>query len=102
VINNACSVNGNGGDGANIHVTSTDNRIEGNSCTGADRGVDVDAAGNIIVRNTCSGNTINWDIVANNYYGPIVDRTGVVAAAVTGSSAASTLGSADANANFSY
>ena len=58
VLNNACSLNGNGaGDGAGIHATSADNRIEGNNCIGADRGIDVDVAGNIIVKNTCSGNT---------------------------------------------
>ena len=57
---------------------------------------------NIVIKNTCSGNTTNWDIVASNYYGPIIDRTGVVTAAVVGSAAASSLGSTDANANFSY
>jgi len=100
---NNCLANGNAaGDGAGIHATLFDNRIEGNNCTNADRGIDVDAPGNIIIRNTCAGNTTNWTIVANNYYGPIIDRLGVVTAAVNGSAAADTLASSHPNANFSY
>jgi parallel beta-helix repeat protein len=103
VRGNSCEYNGLGaGDGANIHATSVDNRIEGNNCSSADRGIDVDISGNIIVKNTCSGNTFNWVIAANNYYGPIIDRTGVATAAVNGSAAASTLATTDPNANFSY
>jgi len=103
VRGNACWNNGNfGGTGAGIHATDAGNRMEGNTCTGGDRGIDVDAAGNIIIRNTCAGNTTNYAIVANNYYGPIIDRAGVATAAVNGSAAASTLASTDANANFSY
>ena len=99
---NTCSVNGNGsGDGAGIRATSADNRIEGNTCTGADRGIDVDAAGNIIIRNPCSGNTTNWDIAAGNAIGPIVVAGS--SAVVTGNGpAASSLGSTDPNANYSY
>ena len=102
VIGNNCSANGNGGDGAGIHVTGNDNRIEGNNCTGADRGIDVDVAGNIIIRNTCAGNTINWTIAANNVCGPILDRTAPASAAISGNSAVSSLGTTDANANFTY
>ena len=97
---NHCAFNGGGGDGAGILVTSGDCRIEGNNCTGADRGIDVDAAGNVILRNTCSGNTTNWDIVAGNALGPIVLTT--AGAAVTGNTAASSLASTDPNANFTY
>jgi parallel beta-helix repeat protein len=100
---NTCSYNGNaGGDGAGIHVMSADNHIEGNNCTGADRGIDVDTAGNIIIKNTCANNTVDWAIVANNVFGPIIDRRAPASAAVSGFSAASSLGSTDANANFSY
>jgi parallel beta-helix repeat protein len=106
VRDNNCSLNGAAGEGAGIRALGSDNRIEGNNCSGCDRGIAIEAAGNIIVRNTCSGNTINWDIVANNIYGPIIDRripTPIPStAAVSGSSAASTLGTTDANANFSY
>ena len=100
---NACSSNGNGaGDGAGIHATSTDNRIEGNNCTSADRGIDVDVAGNIIIRNTCSGNTTDWVIVANNVVGPILDRRAPASVAISGFSFVGSLGSTDPNANFSY
>ena len=103
VRGNTCDNNGNGtSDGAGIHATGNDNRIEGNQCTDADRGIDVDSIGNIIFRNTCAGNTPNWDIAANNYYGPIIDRTGVLTAAVNGPAAAGTLATSDPNANFSY
>ncbi|HRJ49801.1 MAG TPA: hypothetical protein PKU91_04675, partial [Phycisphaerales bacterium] len=88
--------------GANIHATGNDNRIEGNNCILADRGIDVDAAGNIIVRNTCSGNTVNWDIVANNVVGPILDRTAPASAAISGNSAPDSTGSTHPNANFTY
>ena len=102
VLANTCSFNGNGGDGAGIHATGSDNRIEGNNCTGADRGIDVDVAGNIIIKNTCSGNTINWTIVANNVVGPILDRTAPASAAISGNSAPDSTGSTHPNANFTY
>ncbi len=101
VVYNTCAGIG-AGDGAGIHATGSDNRIEGNNCTDNDRGIDVDAAGNIIVRNTCSGNTTNWDIVANNVYGPIIDRTAPASPAVSGNSAPDSTGSTHPNANFSY
>ncbi len=103
IRDNSCSSNGfASSDGANIHATGSDNRIEGNNCTGADRGIDVDGSGNFIVRNTCSGNTINWAISANNVFGPIVDRRSPNTTAFFGDSAASSLGTSDANANFTY
>ncbi|MDX2145906.1 MAG: right-handed parallel beta-helix repeat-containing protein [Planctomycetota bacterium] len=102
VLDNNCSSNGST-DGAGIHATGTDNRIERNNCLGADRGIDVDAVGNIIIRNTCSGNTINWSIVAGNHYGPIIDRTIVAAPpAVNGNAATEAIGSTHPDANFTY
>ena len=101
ILANTCYFNGNG-DGAGIHATGSDNRIEGNNCVDADRGIDVDTAGNIIIRNTCSGNTINWTIAANNVVGPILDRTAPASAAISGNSAPDSTGSTHPNANFSY
>lgn len=96
---------GNGlgaGNGAGIHTTGSDNRIEGNNCTGADRGIDVDFTGNIIIKNTCSGNTSNWEIAIGNSLGPIV-VAGTNAAVISGNGPSpSTLGSTDPNANFTY
>ena len=77
ISGNTCIGNGaTGGDAAGIHVTDTGNRIEGNH-VGAynDRGIDVDDSGNIIIKNTASNNTTDYDIAAGNSYGPIVDVT---------------------------
>ena len=102
VLANTCTQNGLGGDGAGIHATGSNNRIEGNNCTDADRGIDVDVGGNIIIRNTCSGNTINWVIAANNVVGPILDRRAPASAAISGNSAPDSTGSTHPNANFTY
>ncbi|MCA9292407.1 MAG: right-handed parallel beta-helix repeat-containing protein [Phycisphaerales bacterium] len=104
VIGNSCFGNGAGaGDGAGIVAGGSDTRIEDNHCNDNDRGIEVTSSGGIIYRNTCAANTTNWVIAANNIYGPIINRVGAATAAVNGSgSVASTLGSTDANANFSY
>lgn len=103
IRNNTCTLNGNGAtSGAGVRTIASGCRIEGNNCSTADIGIDIDAPGNIIVRNTCTGNTNNWAIVANNVVGPIIDRTAPASAAISGNSAPSSLGSTDANANFTY
>lgn len=56
VLGNKCVSNGDGGDGAAIHITGTRNRIESNQCDASDRGIDVDSDENIIIRNTCTNN----------------------------------------------
>lgn len=72
VLNNNANQNGlDTGDGAGILVTGTRNRIEGNNVTENDRGIDVDAAGNLIVRNSAADNTVEYDIVGGNQVGPI-------------------------------
>ncbi|MHC4618138.1 MAG: right-handed parallel beta-helix repeat-containing protein [Planctomycetota bacterium] len=77
VVANTCCANGRYGDGAGIHATSRNNRIQANNLLHNDRGVDVDGAGNIIVKNTASDNTPNYEILPGNAYGPIVDVNGV-------------------------
>lgn len=100
---NVCHANGNTtGDGAGIHAISSSNRIEGNFLTNNDRGIDVDTGGNLIIRNTARANTTNYDIVADNRYGEIVNVTATGTAAVTGNAGASTLTSTDSLANFAY
>ncbi|MFM9957442.1 MAG: right-handed parallel beta-helix repeat-containing protein [Phycisphaerales bacterium] len=100
---NSCVNNGiNANDGAGIYVASTDNRVEGNNCVDNDRGIDIDAASNLIIGNSCAGNTVNYEIDAGNRYGLIINITAGGTAAVSGSAAASTLGSTDPHANFSY
>jgi len=99
---NNCTGNGQGTDpGAGIYTETIGQRIEDNLCKDNDYGVRVLGTRSTIVRNTCIGNTTaNWSIAANNSYGPIIDRSAAVTAAVNGNSAAAALGSTDANANF--
>ena len=100
VRGNTC--NGNVSDGIFVS-TSGNNRIEGNHMFGNGRGLNVSGPGNVIVRNTAGANTIvNWAIVTNNIVGPIIDRTAVVSGAISGNSATSSLGSTDANANYTH
>ena len=99
---NNSSSNGSSGDGAGIHVRNSENRIEGNNVARNNRGIDVDSAGNVIVQNTARGNTVNYDLVANNIFGTIVDRTAAVSAVVSGNSAPGSVGTTDPWANISY
>ena len=79
VEGNTCISNGNSGDGAGIHVIQTDNRIDGNTVTTNDRGIDVDVAGNLIIRNSASGNTTaNYDWAGTQTIGPIITATGTI------------------------
>jgi hypothetical protein len=91
-----CSVTRNGGDGihvgaeslvvgnsvawgtagAGIHVTSTGSRIEANNVVHTAQGIDVDNVHNIIIKNT-AWNATDYDIVAGNAVGAIIDCTGV-------------------------
>jgi hypothetical protein len=67
VHGNTCQGNGAGtGDGAGVHATGRSNRIDGNMTASNDRGVDVDAGGNLVVRNDATNNTVNYDVVAGN------------------------------------
>jgi parallel beta-helix repeat protein len=74
IVANACAKNGNGGDGAGVHVTGGADLIEGNSVTGNDRGIELDANNsNVIIKNRANGNTTDYDIPAgNNIVGTIV------------------------------
>ncbi|MBI3852778.1 MAG: hypothetical protein HY298_21190 [Verrucomicrobia bacterium] len=103
VSENHCYNNGTGGgDGAGIHVTGQRNRIEGNNVSDNPRGIDIGAAGNLIIKNSAKLNTTNYNIVGSNRYGPIVDITAVGTAAVNGNSSASTVATTDPWANFAY
>ena len=82
-----------------IHVTNVDNRIEDNNITASARGLDVDVAGSVFLRNTASANTTNFDIVAGNF-GVFV--AGTAGGAVLGNSGGANIGGTDPNANYSY
>ena len=96
---------GNGastGDGAGIRAAGGNNRIEGNNVSGNDRGIEVTAAGNLILRNSAADNTTNYQIAADNRYGAIVDLTAAGSPAVSGDSATATTVSTNPWANFAY
>ncbi|MFO0858746.1 MAG: NosD domain-containing protein [Phycisphaerales bacterium] len=104
VTNNVCRANGAGAaTGAGIMANGLNVRIEGNNCTNNDYNIRVDGTRCIVIRNTCSAaGTSDYSFVPGNIYGPIIDRRTPATPAVNGYLAASTLGSTDANANFSY
>jgi parallel beta-helix repeat protein len=68
VRDNTCDGNGNGGTLAGIHASGSNNRIDGNQVSNNNsRGIKVDAATNLIIRNSAHGNiTGNYDIAASN------------------------------------
>ncbi|MCK6476218.1 MAG: right-handed parallel beta-helix repeat-containing protein [Phycisphaerales bacterium] len=99
VASNSCAFNGTVTTGAGIRVTGGDCRIESNSSLSNDVGIQVDAPGNIVVKNTCSGNPNNWSVVAGN---TILVVNAATAGAVSGNSGGTAPGSADPNANFTY
>jgi hypothetical protein len=102
VTGNTCDFNGNGGDGAGLHALGQAARIEDNHCIANDRGIDVDADRNVIIRNTCGFNTVDYDIVANNKVGVIYPAPN--SGAVSGSDGQGSTGMVTTNpwANFSF
>lgn len=101
---NVCSANGDGaGSGAGIIATGIDNVILRNNCTDNDRGVECLTFGNFIASNFCSGNGSNWNLAADNHYGPIVNITAFPGPPVVGAGGApSSLATSDPWANFSH
>lgn len=92
-----CAATGNA---VGVHVYGNDNRIESNLFNNNVRGLKVDNTGNIIVRNTASGNTtLNWDVIAGNVC-LVVNAT--TAGAISGNSGGTGPGSTDPSANFTY
>jgi hypothetical protein len=92
---------GNGNFGHGIRVTGSDTRIESNQTTDCDVGYKIEGAGNLIIRNSSSGNASHWDIAIGNRLAPIVVG-GTNVAPVVGSAYAGGLGTTDPNANFTY
>jgi len=88
VLNNSCDGNGPAGaDGAGIHVTGSDNRIEGNNVTNNDRGIDfgfpTGGTNNIVIKNTARNNVdgvtltnYKFPLGVLNTVGEILDFTG--------------------------
>ena len=69
--------------------------------TDNDTGIDVDIAGNVIIRNSASGNTTNnYDIVAGNKVGTIVLAPDSVA--ITGDTGGAGVGTTNPWSNLSF
>lgn len=103
VTGNISSGNGSGApSAAGIHATSFSNRIEGNMVINNDRGIhlNVDATNCLVIRNTATGNTTQFDIIANNKVALIV--TPPNSGAISGSSGGAGFGSTDPYVNVSY
>ncbi len=101
VIGNKIDNAGNGATvGAGIYATSTDNHIEGNSITDCDIGIGAITGGNLIIRNTLTGNTTVFDLAISNKVGPIVTvpNSGVI----LGTAGAAGTGTTDPWANLVY
>ena len=90
ILENTCTGNGTGGDGAGIHAIGPCGRIEGNIVSNNPRGIDVDAGRNMVVRNYATQNGVNYDIAGGNIVGTIV----------TGESAMNAAANANVNVSF--
>ena len=103
VRDNTARGNGTGASvGAGVHTTGNSNRIEGNHCIAGDQGVYIQGKQNIIVRNTCAANSVNWNIAVDNIYGPIHNLANTGAPAVFGNGASQAIGTEHPNANFTH
>lgn len=84
VIGNNCDDNrseggpGGGGGSAGIHAVGSRTRIEGNNVTNNNRGIFVEGSFNIIIKNTATGNSIDYLTLGGpNSFGPIILVQGV-------------------------
>lgn len=89
-------------DGAGIHASGFYNRIENNHCSGSDRGIDVDAVDNIVIRNACRANTVNYSIVPGNRVGVIVMPTATMSSINGNAGGGLGASASDPTANFAY
>jgi len=72
VLNNRCYGYGPGGAAPAIRATGSFNRIEGNSVSAGQSGIQVDGTSNFIVRNIAMQNGTNYSIAPGNCTGTIV------------------------------
>lgn len=59
-IRNTCQGNSNLRGAAGLHASGTDNVLQENNLNSNDRGLAVDLEGNLITRNSASGNSFNY------------------------------------------
>lgn len=71
VSRNNANLNSNLRTAAGLHVTGTDNVIQENIVTANDRGIALDTAGNLVVKNSATNNTLNFFTVGDQMMGPV-------------------------------
>jgi parallel beta-helix repeat protein len=99
VRDNGCFENGDAPDEAGIYALEGDHRIEGNLCVANRRGIWLERSASIFLRNTCSGNDVNWHVAAGNH-GLVVSS--VPSAGFSGNSGGAPLGATEPDVNFTY
>jgi parallel beta-helix repeat protein len=103
VVDNTCVNNGSeSSSGSGILISNANgSRIENNHVVNSRfAGIYVLDVGNLIIRNSASGNGTNYVIVAGNKVGPIVAAPS--SGAISGSTGGAGVGTTDPWANFSY
>ncbi|MEZ6164180.1 MAG: hypothetical protein R3B67_07055 [Phycisphaerales bacterium] len=91
ITNNSVSGNGGfsvGGAGIRIEPGASRTLIRGNNCSQNNWGVRVEGSLNLLIGNTCTNNTTNFDIVSGNRVGEIVVLS--TSGAISGNSGGST------------
>ena len=105
IVGNTCYFNGVGSTvGAGIELIANDCRVEGNNLIQNDIGLKAISGGNLIIRNSMSGNTTNVDLVAGNKVGKIYSTpsSGAITGDGTAVGAGAGVGTTDPWANFTY
>jgi len=103
ITNNLCRANGVAGTAAGLYcpASTTDAHVEGNTCVRNDRGIEIDGTGNVIIRNSCGGNTTdNYDIAAGNHVGTVAAAP--ASAAFAGNTGGSGIGTTSPWGNIAY
>jgi parallel beta-helix repeat protein len=70
--NNTCASNATGA-GSGVHATGSQNRIEGNATINNPTGFKFEAAGNLIIKNSNTGGSTPFDVIAGNSIGDRID-----------------------------
>ena len=95
ITENLCTDNGSGSNCAGIHSFGSGNRIESNNLVNNNaNGVSVEAAGNLIIRNSSRGGSLAFNIATGNSKGEEIN--------VYNPAATTTITSTNSWANFLY
>jgi hypothetical protein len=73
VVRNNANANSNLKGAAGIHVKGTDNLIQENIAIANDRGIALDAEGNLVIKNSSTNNSLNFFTAGDQMIGPVLD-----------------------------